>query len=127
MPFKNPSRAREAGAANLLLTSTGRIFERALFEIIQSARSKQSDSFQSALYQINWDLSSLVSLLYTRVNIQRRTLQIVNCDFNCVLKIENNFKSHYFACFGLLSTSTFQNERNWVRVIGTLKVHRIIR
>ena len=23
------------------------------------------------------------------------------------LKIENNFKSHYFACFGLLSTSTF--------------------
>ena len=43
-----------------------------------------------------------------------------NCDFDRVLKIENNFKSHYFDCFGLLSTSTFENERNWLGVIGTL-------
>ena len=42
-------------------------------------------------------------------------------DFDCVLKVENNLKSHYFACFGLLSTSTFENERNWARVIVTLK------
>ena len=58
--------------------------------------------------------NSLVPVLYWR------GFNFGNRDFDRVLKIESNFISHYFACFGLLSTSTFENERNWLRVIGTL-------
>ena len=50
----------------------------------------------------------------------RRGLDFENCDFYRVSKIEDNFKCHFSACYGLFSLFTFEIKRNWLRVIGTL-------
>ena len=51
----------------------------------------------------------------------RRGLDFENRDFYRVSKIEDNFKCHFSACYGLFSLFTFEKKRNWLRVIGTLK------
>lgn len=43
----------------------------------------------------------------------------IETDFDHVLKIEKKFKSHFSACLGILSMSTFEKKMNWLRVIGT--------
>ena len=50
----------------------------------------------------------------------RRGLDFENRDFYRVSKIEDNFKCHFSACYGLFSLFTFEIKRNWLRVIGTL-------
>ena len=51
----------------------------------------------------------------------RRGFDFENRDFYRILKIEDNFKCQFYACYGLFSPSTFGVKRNWPSVIGTLR------
>ena len=54
-----------------------------------------------------------------------RGFDFENRDFYRILKNEDNFNSHFFACYGLFFMFTFEKKRNWLSVIGTFIIMKV--